>query len=131
MIGHSLGGLIIRASLSYLKEFKHFFKTLITMGTPHLGCSSSKFLVSTGLKVLSRMKNKKSLREMCIEDEEKYVIGLSERKELSWFKNLILIYAYNDGFVNFESSKILFYSPYRKKEVNLEMANNMYNNIKA
>lgn len=37
MIGHSLGGLIIRASLPYLKEYKNQFFTFMTLSTPHLG----------------------------------------------------------------------------------------------
>ena len=36
-IGHSLGGLIIRASLPYLKEYKDQFYTYLTLSTPHLG----------------------------------------------------------------------------------------------
>jgi len=36
-IGHSLGGLIIRAALPHLKEYKDQFYTYMTLSTPHLG----------------------------------------------------------------------------------------------
>ena len=36
-VGHSLGGLIIRASLPHLAEYSEKFHTLLTMGSPHLG----------------------------------------------------------------------------------------------
>lgn len=37
MIGHSLGGIIIRAALPYLTEYKNKMKTLLTLSSPHLG----------------------------------------------------------------------------------------------
>jgi predicted alpha/beta hydrolase family esterase len=36
-IGHSLGGLIIRAALKHLKFYKHKMHGLMTFATPHLG----------------------------------------------------------------------------------------------
>lgn len=36
-IGHSLGGLIIRAALPYLKEYQDCFFTYMSLSTPHLG----------------------------------------------------------------------------------------------
>jgi len=76
-VGHSLGGLIIRASLSYLKKYKKCFHTFMTMGSPHLGCSSNRFLVSTGMKIISKMKSQKSVREMSLNDKSNYLQKLS------------------------------------------------------
>lgn len=47
-VGHSLGGLIIRNSLKHLLNYKDKFYAYISLNTPHLGCSESKFLVKTG-----------------------------------------------------------------------------------
>lgn len=47
-VGHSLGGLIIRNSLKYLSNYKDKLYAYISLNTPHLGCSGSKFLVKTG-----------------------------------------------------------------------------------
>lgn len=55
-IGHSLGGLIIWSALPYLKKYKDQFHTLATINTPHLGSTSKKFLVNTGMKFLTRFK---------------------------------------------------------------------------
>lgn len=56
LIGHSLGGLIVRSSLVYLKKYKEKFETVITLNSPHLGSSSRRFLVTTGMKVLTKFK---------------------------------------------------------------------------
>lgn len=47
MIGHSLGGLVIRAALRYLKVYRLLMNTLITLGTPHLGYLHSNSRVLT------------------------------------------------------------------------------------
>jgi len=36
-VGHSLGGLIIRAALPYLEEFSSKMFTIMTFSSPHLG----------------------------------------------------------------------------------------------
>ena len=56
-IGHSLGGLIIRSSLKYLTKYKNNMHNYISLGTPHLGSVSNKFLVKTGMNFLSKFKN--------------------------------------------------------------------------
>lgn len=47
------------------------------------------------------MKDQKSIREMCLEDENGYLIDLSGREGLDWFHNIILVAAYNDGYVGY------------------------------
>lgn len=48
-IGHSLGGLIIRAALPKLEKYKSCMRTYISFSTPHLGVSSGDSkLVETG-----------------------------------------------------------------------------------
>ena len=68
-IGHSLGGLIIRAALPRLSEFRGKMKSLITFGTPHLGCSTNpSSIVKTGMKVWSKVSKHVALRQMVLED---------------------------------------------------------------
>ena len=51
-IGHSLGGLIIRASLPYLEQFKLKVHTFITFSSPHLGYMyNSSTIITTGMKL--------------------------------------------------------------------------------
>ena len=56
-IGHSLGGLIIRAAMPYLEKYKEKMHGLLTLCSPHLGCMyhQSK-LFSTGMWVLKNWK---------------------------------------------------------------------------
>lgn len=51
-IGHSLGGLIIRAALPYLEDYKNKFHTFLTLSTPHLGLMKPSKLIDAGIWVL-------------------------------------------------------------------------------
>ncbi len=59
-IGHSLGGIIIRAAFDYLKEYKSCMHTFITLSSPHLGVNyNDSHLVDAGnSKKKKRIKNK-------------------------------------------------------------------------
>ena len=58
-IGHSLGGLIIRAALPLLEGFQDKMHLLLTMNTPHLGCrNSGTLMMNAGLWVISKVKTK-------------------------------------------------------------------------
>lgn len=52
-IGHSLGGLIIRAAIPHLDDYKEKFHTFMTLSSPHLGFlyHNSK-MIDAGLWVL-------------------------------------------------------------------------------
>jgi len=48
-IGHSMGGLIIRAALPHLAEYSSKFFTYMTLSSPHLGYIQSQgTLIDTG-----------------------------------------------------------------------------------
>lgn len=61
-VGHSLGGIIIRAALPHLTEFKHKMYTFLSLSSPHLGYmyNSSK-VVDAGRIILIFNKYKKYL----------------------------------------------------------------------
>lgn len=61
-IGHSLGGLIIRAALPHLKDYRDKMHGMITLATPHLGLMYAKSqLVNAGMWVLKKWKRSISL----------------------------------------------------------------------
>ncbi len=68
-IGHSLGGLIIRAALPRLAKYKLKMQSLVTFGTPHLGCTNlSSVLVKSGMKVWLKVSQHVALKQMIVED---------------------------------------------------------------
>ena len=86
-MGHSLGGLIIRAALPKLKAYKDRMFTYMSFGTPHLGCSNNNStLVKTGLKFFSKVMGHKSLNEISLSDasdlKDCYLMKLSAAEVL-------------------------------------------------
>ena len=47
-VGHSLGGLVIREGVRRLRFLHHRLVVYVSLNTPHLGCVSSRLLVTTG-----------------------------------------------------------------------------------
>ena len=61
-IGHSLGGLIIRAALPHLEEYKDKFYTYISLSSPHLGYMyNSNTLFNAGMWFLKKWRKSVSL----------------------------------------------------------------------
>jgi predicted alpha/beta hydrolase family esterase len=128
-IGHSLGGIIIRASLPYLEELKDKLYTYMSLSSPHLGyLYSPKFLVSAGMWVLKKWKKSESLKELSMSDantmEESYLFRLSEISKLEWFKNIVLVSSFQDSYVAFESARMQF-----RKEENTEKPSSAKNKV--
>jgi triacylglycerol esterase/lipase EstA (alpha/beta hydrolase family) len=68
-IGHSLGGLIVRAALPYLAEYSHLFYTYMTLSSPHLGyLSSSGKLFDAGFWVIKNWKKSMCLTQLTMTD---------------------------------------------------------------
>ena len=53
-IGHSMGGLIIRAALPHLEFYSKYMYSLMTFSTPHLGTRQGSKLTSFGLKIMKK-----------------------------------------------------------------------------
>ena len=87
LIGHSMGGIIIRSALPRLEKYKKHFHTFITLSSPHLGYSySNSKLVDAGLWLLNTMKKCTSILQMTMQDHEKiqetYLYKLSQKPGL-------------------------------------------------
>jgi triacylglycerol esterase/lipase EstA (alpha/beta hydrolase family) len=69
-IGHSIGGLIIRAALPHLAEFSSKFYTYMSLGSPHLGYMYNKNkLIDAGVWFLRKWRNSKSLTQLSMTDK--------------------------------------------------------------
>jgi hypothetical protein len=140
-IGHSLGGVVIRASLAYLDQLKDKFYTYMSLSSPHLGyLYSPKFLVSAGMWVLKKWKKSEALKELSMTDstdlEECYLYRLSKMSKFEWFKNIVLVSSYQDSYVGFESARIQFRKEQgstkpssSKNELYEKMAKNILGNV--
>ncbi len=110
-IGHSLGGVIIRAALPHLKQFQDKMETFITLSSPHLGYMyASNTIVDAGLWVLKRWKKSKCLDQLTMSDatdaKDMFLYQLSTYEGMSWFKNVLLVSSYQDRYVPVESARI-------------------------
>jgi len=139
-IGHSLGGLIIRASLEYLAEYSGKMHLFMTLSSPHLGYmyNSSK-IIDAGMWILKKWKKSVSLIELSMTDDEDpektYLYKLSTKKGLGWFKNLALVSSYQDQYAPFDSARIqickrAMQDP-SKGKVYVQMAKNILSSVAA
>lgn len=110
-IGHSMGGMIIRAALPHLDKFKDKMFTYISLSTPHLGYiyNASK-IISTGMWFLSKWKKSESLTQLSMADskniEDSFLYKLSCSEGLEWFKNIVLVSSFKDNYAPFDSARI-------------------------
>ena len=71
MLGHSMGGVIIRSALPRLEKYSTCFHSLITLSSPHLGYTySTSKLVDAGLWLMNTMKQCKSILQLTMQDSE-------------------------------------------------------------
>ncbi|EEA04698.1 uncharacterized protein CMU_037630 [Cryptosporidium muris RN66] len=111
-VGHSLGGLIIRAALPYLKQFKQNFFLFWTLSTPHLGyLSSSSKLVNVGVWLMKKWKNSPCLTQLTLSDsyniEETYLykLAIENSHYLSSFKYIVFCSSHQDMYAPYDSAR--------------------------
>ena len=95
-IGHSIGGLIIRAALPHLADFSSKFFTYLSFGSPHLGYNYSKSrLITAGVWFLQKWSQSKSLSQLAMNDnvkiEDTCLYTLSTMPGFDWFKNIVFV----------------------------------------
>ena len=100
-IGHSLGGLIIRAALPYLEKFKEKMHGYLSLCSPHLGYmyKSSK-LFNAGMWVLKKWRKSHCLTQLSMTDEKDlektFLFELSKKEGLGWFQSIIFVSSFQD-----------------------------------
>jgi len=81
-IGHSLGGLIIRAALPYLDCYSSKMHLFMTFSSAHLGYMNSSRLIDTGMWLMRQWKRSKCLQELSLADapdiKDSFIFKLSK-----------------------------------------------------
>jgi hypothetical protein len=110
-IGHSIGGLIIRAALPHLLEFSNKFWLYMSLSTPHLGyIYSTSSLIDAGMWLLKTWKKSKSLEQCSLSDSKDlkdcYLYRMADFEGLSAFKYVYLVSSHQDLYAPYESTRI-------------------------
>lgn len=98
-IGHSLGGVIIRAALPNLSEYSDRMYLFMSLSSPHLGYmyNNSK-LIEAGIWFLRNTRKSECLEELHMTDQEQladcYLYKLTNNPGLGWFRNIALLCSY-------------------------------------
>ena len=110
-IGHSLGGLIVRAALEFLPEFEYQMELLVTLSSPHLGCmyNDSK-LIDAGMWFLTKWRKSLCLSQLtmtdAVEPSATLLYTMCTTSRLHWFRNILLLSSAQDLYAPFESARI-------------------------
>lgn len=110
-IGHSLGGLVIRASIPYLGNFQSKFWTLMTLASPHLGFTNHQSVVAlAGFSLFKKIGGEKIFEELDLSDakniKDTVLHKLSVNKSLESFKHIILVSSQQDNYCPNDSARI-------------------------
>lgn len=110
-IGHSLGGIIIRAALPYLQEFNKIMFSYFSLASPHLGCSTfSNKIVEAGLWIISKIKNSVCIQQLTLRDSlnprNSLLYKMAKDSKLGVFEKVVLVSSVQDDYVPFESARI-------------------------
>lgn len=71
MVGHSMGGLILRAALPFLTDYNDCLGTFMTFGSPHLGyLQGIKTMIKTGLWFIKSWNKTCSLEQLTMADHK-------------------------------------------------------------
>jgi pimeloyl-ACP methyl ester carboxylesterase len=127
-IAHSLGGLIVRAALPALTEYKKKFHLFISLSTPHLGVSSK--LIEGGIIFLRLFKRTEVLEQLTLKDSMSPITSslyrLSKLDGLNWFRRVIFVGSSQDRYSLTTSSLV---SPDETDELQSDMAYNINSQI--
>jgi len=136
LIGHSRGGLVVRAALPHLEEYSKYFHGLVTFATPHYGYIHSKSkLLSIGMWAVSRFTKDPTVGEMRLSDksniEECALYVLSNAKGLEWFKHVLLVGSSHDTYSPLESALIQFSERFSENSNIKTICDNIQKKLKA
>ena len=110
-VGHSLGGIIIRAALPFLKKLRPYMCSYVSLSVPHLGCrGNNNMLVQLGMNLLASFKKDVIIKQLQMDDNEDirktFLYELSLNDCLHWFQNILLVSSPQDSFVPYFSARI-------------------------
>lgn len=110
-IGYSLGGVIIRAALCYMEQFKGKMFTFLTLSSPHLGLMyASSVVMEAGLWLWKSYTQAPSLKQLSMSDASVLkgtaLYQLSQHSGLQWFQHVVLFSSPDDYYSPIESSRI-------------------------
>lgn len=109
-IGFSLGGIIIRAALPLISQYKAKFYSYISLATPHLGLKIKKKYIAAGLWFMKMFSNKKCLEQLNLDDSpdihDTFMFQLSQSEGLSWFKKVYFFASSQDTYCPFGSARV-------------------------
>ena len=110
MIGHSMGGLVLRLAANKMKYQEHLW-SYISLGTPHLGyLQGLKLIIRAGLSLFSNIYSTPCLNELSCKDTDELhdtaIYQLSLKGRLSNFKKVILVASSHDKYVSWHSARI-------------------------
>uniref|UniRef100_A0A7S2KRC9 DUF676 domain-containing protein n=1 Tax=Zooxanthella nutricula TaxID=1333877 RepID=A0A7S2KRC9_9DINO len=133
-ITHSLGGLIARAALPMLEEYKGKLFTFLSLSTCHLGIFQDKMsLFNTGFWVLKKWRQSVFLQQVSMGDHddprETFLYKLSKTKGLEFFRNVVLASCHEDQYGPIQSARAEICPEWRgqpDKEVYREMVEHIW-----
>lgn len=110
-VGHSLGGVIIRAALPRLLDLRNKFHSLITLASPHLGYKvNTSSVIEAGIWVLLKLKSNNCLKQLTMADNtnirESCLYRLSKFEGIKYFQHVFLFSSKQDSYAPFESARI-------------------------
>ena len=134
-IGHSLGGLIIRACLPHISDLQDKFYSYISLACPHLGCKNNEsLLINAGMWLLCKIKQSLLLNQLNLMDDKderhSVLYKISKNQGLGWFKKVILFSSSQDSYVPFHSARVeVGNTIFEGNTLEYEMANNIISQI--
>ncbi len=110
-MGHSLGGVIIRAALPRLLDLKEKFHTFITFSSPHIGYKvNASSVIEAGIWVLQQFKSSNCLKQLTMHDHpnprETCLYRISTFEGMAFFKHIFLFSSKQDSYAPYESARI-------------------------
>jgi len=138
-MAHSMGGLIVRAALPLLHEYRNKMHTVITFSSSHLGLFQDKIsLFNTGFWVLKQWRKSLFLQQVSMTDttdpRESFLFKLSKSKGFEFFQNVVLVSCYDDQYGPFESARAEINSTWdgqSDKDIYREMVRNIWEPVDA
>jgi hypothetical protein len=110
-IGHSLGGLIVRAALRLIKEYRGKLGVFVSLSCPHLGLMYGKSRwVKAGTWVLGSVKRSPCIKQLKMKDNSDLrataLYELSKDELFSQFETVLLFSSHQDKMVPLESARM-------------------------